>query len=365
MRRMKGAFLTDHPEKRATLTRIARELGVSAKTVSNAFNRPDQLSAELRARILETAARLDYAGPDPLARAFRKGRSGIVGVIYENGLSYAFDDPAAVAFLGGLASVIEPHGLGVTLIPGSSAGYGDPGRIATSMVDGVVAYSLATDDSALATIRQRALPLVTVDQPRLEVVPWVGIDDRRAAAEIARHLVELGHRAIGIVSFGMNLAADGGLHDLAALPPITLEVSARRMGGYADVLLASPGIGQVPVAHMTDSTEAEGARGARLLLDHAPDLTALICLSDRLAIGAYQVLRERGLAIPGDVAVAGFDDIPLASHLAPPLSTVSQPHREKGRRAGEALGALLNGDRADLAQEMPATFVPRASTSPR
>lgn len=355
--------MANDPGKRASLTRIANELGVSAKTVSNAFNRPDQLSADLRVRILETARRLGYAGPDPLARAFRMGRSDTVGVIYENGLSYAFDDPAAVTFLGGLAEVVEPVGMGLTLIPGSAAGYGEPGRIATSMIDGVVAYSLASDDPALANVRDRQLPLVTVDQPRLSGVPWVGIDDERAAAEVAEHLVSLGHRTVGIVSLGMNLAADRGLHELGRLPPITLEVSARRMAGYAHVLLARPGAGPVPVVHMADSTETEGAQGARILLQNAPDVTALICLSDRLAVGAYDALRERGRAIPDDVAIVGFDDIALARHLVPPLTTVSQPHREKGRLAGRALISLLDGDPAPVGDPLPATLVVRASTA--
>lgn len=351
--------------QRVTLTRIARELGVSAKTVSNAFNRPDQLSAELRARILDTARRLDFAGPDPLARAFRQGRSGMIGVIYANGLSYAFDDPAAVAFLGGVAEVIEPEGLGITLIPGSASGYEEPSRIAKAMVDGVVAYSLASDDPALNNVRQRGLSLVIVDQPYLPTMPWIGIDDERAAAEVARHVVELGHRNVGIVSFGLNRHPDRALYDLAHLPELTYEVSARRMTGYASVLLNTLGSERLSVVHMTDSTEAEGARGVHLLLDHAPALTAIICLSDRLALGAYAALGERGLTIPTDVSVVGFDDIALAQHVTPGLTTVRQPHRDKGRRAGQCLVALLRNDPAPTLQRLPHTFIERGSTSPR
>lgn len=355
--------MTSGPRKRATLTQIANEVGVSAKTVSNAFNRPDQLSAGLRARILETAQRLNFAGPDPLARAFRQGRSGMVGVIYENALSYAFDDPAAVAFLGGFSEVVEPRGLGLSLIPGSTSGYEEPGPILNAMIDGVVAYSLASDDPALDTARQRGLPIVTVDQPRLATVPWIGIDDEGAASEVAQHVVALGHQNIGIISFGLNRQPDRSLHDLGELPQITLEVSARRTAGNARVLLSSHGIGRIPVAHMADSTEAEGARGAHLLLQHRPGITAIICLSDRLAVGAYAALDERGIAIPDQISVTGFDDIPLASHLAPPLTTVRQPHREKGRLAGHCLLALLEGTNADPEHLLPYTFEERDSTS--
>ncbi len=356
--------MVDGPGKRATLTRIAEEVGVSAKTVSNAFNRPDQLSAGLRAHILETATHLNYAGPDPLARAFRHGRSGMVGVIYANGLSYAFDDPAAVAFLGGVAEVIEPEGMGLTLIPGSAAGYEEPGRMAKAMIDGVVAYSLASDDPALENAWQRRLPLVTVDQPNFENIPWIGIDDERAATDIARHVVDLGHRHIGIISFGLNRQPDRALHDLARLPAMTHEVSARRMTGFARVLLKSSGIEQVPVVHMTDSTEEEGTRGARLLLDHTPTLTAIICLSDRLALGAYSAIAKRGCAIPGDISVTGFDDIALAQHVTPALTTVHQPHREKGRLAGQGLLDLLGRTSAMPEQLLHYTLVQRESTTP-
>jgi DNA-binding LacI/PurR family transcriptional regulator len=352
--------------RRATLKEVAREVGVSAKTVSNAFNRPDQLSAELRERILETARRLDYAGPDPLARAFRQGRSGMVGVIYDSSLSYAFDDPAAVAFLGGFAGVIERVGMGLTLIPGSAAGYGEPRHLANAMIDAVVAYSLASDDPALENARQRGLPLVTVDQPRLPGVPWIGIDDEAGTAEIAGHIVGLGHRRIGIVSFGLNRHPDRALHDLEQLPEMTYGVSEGRMAGYARVLLGESGIGRVPVAHMVDSTQAEGAHGTRLLLDRDPRITAILCLSDRLALGAYATLEACGADVPGDVSVTGFDGIDLGQHIAPTLTTVAQPHREKGRLAGRALVNLLGGKAAESSQTLPHTFLPGASsTAPR
>src|SRR3712207_2156121 len=108
--------------RRMTLARIADELGVSAMTVSNAYNRPDRLSEALRARILETAGRLGYNGPDPVGRSLRRQRTDVVGVLYSNPLSYAFDDPAAVSFLGGLSSVTEVADLGLLLVPAAGGG---------------------------------------------------------------------------------------------------------------------------------------------------------------------------------------------------------------------------------------------------
>ncbi|MDQ3892278.1 MAG: LacI family DNA-binding transcriptional regulator, partial [Actinomycetota bacterium] len=95
-----------------TLTMIANEVGVSPMTVSNAYNHPDQLSEPLREQILETAKRLGYHGPDPVGRSLRRQRTDVVGILYSNPLSYAFDDPAAVSFLRGLSAVTEEADLG-------------------------------------------------------------------------------------------------------------------------------------------------------------------------------------------------------------------------------------------------------------
>ena len=128
-----------------TLTRIARELGVSAMTVSNAYNHPDRLSEALRERIFETAGRLGYQGPDPVGRSLRRQRTDVVGVLYSNPLSYAFDDPAAVSFLGGLSSVTEEADLGLLLVPAAGGGEAReraPRAAAQAAVDGFVIYSM-------------------------------------------------------------------------------------------------------------------------------------------------------------------------------------------------------------------------------
>ena len=164
-----------------TLTRIARELGVSAMTVSNAYNHPDRLSEALRERIFETAGRLGYQGPDPVGRSLRRQRTDVVGVLYSNPLSYAFDDPAAVSFLGGLSSVTEEADLGLLLVPaagGGSSGERDPRAAAQAAVDGFVIYSMSDEEPLLAAALERRLPAVVVDQPRKEGVPFVGVTTR-------------------------------------------------------------------------------------------------------------------------------------------------------------------------------------------
>lgn len=349
--------MTDLDRSRGSLKAIAAELGVSAKTVSNAFNRPDQLSPALRDRVMATATRLGYAGPDPLARAFRRGRTNMVGVVYANRLSYAFEDPAAVAFLSGLSEVLETDGTGLVLIPGLASDSRRAGGLAQAMIDGVVAYSLAADDPVLTAIQQRDLPLVLADQPRLAGHSWVGIDDQAAAAAVARHLIELGHRRIGIVSFGINRDARRELFTLAELPAATLEVSARRLAGYAGALREVVDLADVPGVHLPDSARSEGRIGTDRLLSAHPSLTALICLSDQLAAGARDALTARTATGELLISIAGFDGI-----NANDLTTVRQPHRDKGATAGRMLLATMRGEQEPTGVILPFEFVAASST---
>jgi DNA-binding LacI/PurR family transcriptional regulator len=355
-----------------TLRAIAEELGVSAKTVSNAFSRPDQLSAQLRDQVLSTARRLGYPGPNPLAAGLRRGRVGAIGVAYDNGLSYAFNDPVAVELLAGATTVAEPAGSGLLLIPGSA----DPARrvaaVSGAVVDGLVISSLADDDPLLAAAISRRLPLAVVDQPRPDRLaelgaagtPWVGIDDRAAAAAIAGHLLALGHRRIAVVSFGLHREPiRPGLADEAVQDTATYAVSRDRLAGYRDALSrAGLDWAGVPVFHGEDSTPAVGEAGAAAVLARAPRPTALLCLSDRLAEGALGAAARLGLRVPADLSVAGFDDAVPAAGLG--LTTVRQPTRLKGEAAVRDLLDRLAGRPAAGTRELPTELVVRASTGP-
>ena len=222
---------------RMTLHRVAAEVGVSAKTVSNAFARPDQLSVATRERVLAAAARLGYAGPDPLAASLRRGRVGALGFAYDHGLSYAFDDPVAVAVLAGISSVAEQAGSGLLLVPGSTPTERNVAAVAGAVIDGLVVFSLADDDPLLRPALARQLPLVVIDQPDPSAfqdtsgdgtTPWVGIDDQTAAAGAAAHLLALGHRHLGVISFGLAPRGFRGMADEAAQQRATYAVTRRR-----------------------------------------------------------------------------------------------------------------------------------------
>lgn len=334
-------------KRNPTARDVAAELGVSVKTVSNAYRRPDQLSADLRERILAAATRLGYPGPDPVASGLRRRRVGAIGVAYANRLSYAFDDPAARELLAGITGAAESAGAGLLLLPGSS----DPEKrrlaINDAIIDGLIVASLADDDPILRTALDRHLPVVVVDQPRPELlgpgIPWVGVEDRPAAAQAADHLLRLGHRRIGVVCFGLRRHSPRGLADLAEQARSSLAVSRDRLAGYRQAA-ESFGLAwaDVPVHQGTDSTPAEGETGALAVLAREPRPTALLCMSDRLAEGALRAAAALGLRVPRDLSIVGFDDaVPTAADLG--LTTVRQPQREKGRLAAQALlGAPRN-----------------------
>src|SRR3982074_586147 len=180
-------------KKRSTLESIARQMGVSKMTISNAYNRPDQLSPELRERILDTAHGLGYPGPTPLARPFRRARVGAVGMVFDSPISFAISDPAAALIVRGLASVCEMEHSGLLLVPGVPGSEAGKDLLRTALVDGFVFYCDYEDDPRLEVLRDRGMPYLLVDAPRRAGVSWVGIDDRDPARLVAQPRPDPGH----------------------------------------------------------------------------------------------------------------------------------------------------------------------------
>ena len=354
--------------RRVTVKEVAAELGVSPSTVSNAYNRPDQLSAALRERVFEAARRIGYAGPDPFGRGLRQGRANAVGVLFRDRLSYAFADPAAVMFLEGVSEAVEEAGLGLLLLPGGSLGGRDAEVVRGAAVDGIVVHSMASDDPLVGAVVERRLPAVIVDQPPVEGVPSVGIDDEGAARRAAEHLLGLGHRRLGVVSFRLALEERSGMVGPDRQGAATFRPSGARLRGVA-AAVEPAGIpwGGVPVYESVESGPDEGRVAAEALLAREPRPTAILALSDQLAFGVMEAAARMGLSVPGDLSVVGFDDVPGAARSAPPLTTLHQPHVEKGLRAGRKLVAQLRreqdpGDQEDLI--LPTRLVVRGSTAP-
>src|SRR3979411_2094619 len=167
-------------KKRSTLESIARQMGVSKMTISNAYTRPDPISPELRERVLPTARELGYPGPNPLASTLRRGRVGAVGMVFDSPVSFAISDPAAALIVRGLASMCEMEHSGLLLVPGVPGSEAGIDLIRTALVDGFVFYCDYEDDPRLEVLRDRDMPYVLVDAPQRAGVSWVGIDDPRA-----------------------------------------------------------------------------------------------------------------------------------------------------------------------------------------
>jgi DNA-binding LacI/PurR family transcriptional regulator len=356
-----------------TLQAIANELGCSAKTVSNAYNRPDQLSAATRERVLEVAARLGYLGPDPVAAGLRRGRVSAIGFAYPNRLPYAFSDPFMSDMLAGIGGTLEHSGTGLLLIPASATPEQAAAAVAGAVIDALIVGSLADDDPLLTVALGRRLPTVVIDQPypdRLAVVAgdrpvpaYVGIDDRAAARSAAEHVIELGHKRIGIVSFGLHRASTDGLIPAADRAAATFGVTRQRLLGYQDATDAARiDWSSVPVAAGPSSTVRDGFARAGILLDREPRPTALLCLSDALAEGTIEAAARRGLTIPDDVSVVGFDDAAPARALG--LTTVAQPAFDKGATAARILLALIAAKPSPEPQRLSTDLVFRYSSGP-
>lgn len=339
---------------KVTLQTIADELGISRTTVSNAFSRPDQLSDELRDRILSTAEELGYTGPDPAARRLRQGRAGVLGVVLKESLAYAFADPYAVAFLGGLAAEAEEAQLGLLLIP-CPPGTDQTAGVRDAVADAFCIFSLPDGHAVVAAALARNLPTVFVDGPRFADHPFVGIDNRAATGDAARHLLDLGHRQIAILSF--RLAADGrvGPVDEDRLSQAEYRISAERLDG---AIATMHGAGVDPLIYEIGvNTRGNAHAAATTLLTQESPPTAFLCLSDIIALGALDAAKNLGIDVPADLSVVGFDDVPDAASAH--LTTIRQGGREKGHAAGQLLQA---GENRQVL--LPHELVVRSSTGP-
>ncbi len=347
---------------RVTLQTVADKVGVSRMTVSNAFSRPDQLSETLRSTILAAAAELGYSGPDPAARALARGSAGSVGVLMTDSLSYAFTDEVATGFLGAVTAELAPTGLALSLVSSSVTGPRIPARDVP--MDGALVYSCLGDSAALDWLVRRNLPLVYVDQDPPADAPSINVDDRGGARSAAQHLVDLGHRRVGIVSGERH-----GPYDVLVEPLMASEhhVSRERMLGWTDAL-SPAGIEPLVVRQaLTPEDGAYQAAGVLLDLDEPP--TAILCFSDVMAYWVVRAAEDRGLSVPGDLSVVGFDDNPLARRMRPALTTVRQDVAAKGRAAAAALTEAIETVQAGGTPEarhvlLPTELVVRDSTAP-
>ncbi|WP_210479288.1 LacI family DNA-binding transcriptional regulator [Naasia sp. SYSU D00948] len=321
---------------RPTLAAVAELAGVSASTASLAFSGSGPVSAATRERVLAAAEQLGYGGPDPRAAALRRGRSGVVGVVMEDRLADAFRDPMNVAMLDGVADEAGAAGASLLLLTESG---GELSHLTSAPMDAAILVGCSTRiDESVDRLRLRGLPVVAVEAEERAGVFTIGLDNRRASAEGARHLRSLGHERVAVVALPLQPSSGS-----APLPAdwetrTTSHTALERLRGVRDVYPEFDG------AVATGSTVDAGLEAGRLVLSLSPRPTAVIAQSDLLAVGVLRAAEEAGLSIPDDLSVLGFDGI--RPELVRPwdLTTLVQPAQEKGRAAGAAVVRLLAGE---------------------
>ncbi|MPV50967.1 MULTISPECIES: LacI family DNA-binding transcriptional regulator [unclassified Pseudactinotalea] len=317
-----------------TLTEVARAAGVSLSTASLAFSGAGPIAAATRERVLGAAADLGYTGPNPMAASLRRGRSGVVGIVIDNDLRYSFRDPVSLQTLDGITESLGEAGYGVLLIPREDpAGRPHPLLQNAAIDAAILFYALAPRDRAVRTLRGRGVAMIALNgRPR--GATSITVEDERGMRLIAEHLRARGHTRVALATLPYSPGLRRGEVDPADDP--VYQVTAHRLAG-----LRSGGIEPVAIWECRGSLVDEGITAGHALLAHHP--TALVGQSDLIAAGMLLAVRERELAVPDDVAVAGFDGVDLPWIGEDRLTTIDQPRRDRGKVIAEAAIELAHG----------------------
>jgi DNA-binding LacI/PurR family transcriptional regulator len=338
------------------LVDVAKAAGVSQGTASNVFNRPELVRPEVRERVEAAAKQLGYEGPDPKGRLLRAGKVNAIGVVVHERLRVFLEDPHDLTMLTGIAEVCDARGSGMAMISAYREDEAPAWSIKSAIVDGFIVFCLEEGDRLLEEVRRRKLPFVAIDQDPGPNASSVRIDDRGGARMAAEHLVRLGHRRFGILALELSgdwhygpvtperrrsaryestrRRLDGYSESLAAAGPENLR---NQLDGYAEPLAAAGiDIDAVPIMEVLH-TRKNAAEATAELLARWPDTTAILAMSDLLALGVLDYAEASGIAVPERLSVIGFDDIPGAATAHPPLTTIAQPIRDKGRLAAKLI----------------------------
>ena len=322
-------------QNKITIKDMAKALDVSTATISNAFNRPDQLSESLRKKILEGCSRLGYEGPYSTARSLRTGVSGVVGILLSDDLRYSISDPVASQFLAGLGEVLDQRHCNMLLLSSDEGRSSLKSRQMESIVDGYIVYGGTHSSSLLERLASQRKPVVAVDV-KTDKFPTVNVDNCEAAYLSA--MLALKHEPKRVAIIALKLTHPSMVERISVeegyqgIPSVTYS----RWEGYFKALEECGYIDdQVDTFDIPLNLHRHACAAAFMLLEQADPPEVIFCMSDRIALGVLQVALQKGIDVPSDLKIVGFDGIAESQFTFPTLTTVHQFNELKGRKAGE------------------------------
>lgn len=335
--------MTSRRNRAVSMADVAARAGVSTQTVSRVTNGVGAVAPATRERVLSAMRSLGYR-PNAAARALKRGSFRSIGVVM-----FDLTKTGNVATLAAISDAATALGYTVTLVTERSRTSASVSsaftRLQEMAVDGLVLVIDSIPDDGPSYRLPRTLPLVVLDSTVVPGHARIDTDQTEGARLGVEHLIELGHATV---------------HHLAG--PLTSSIARQREASWHQVLLSHNL--QVPPAVYGDWTSLSGYRGAASLLED-PGCTAVFCANDEMALGLMHAAQDAGRSVPGDLSVVGFDDIPLAGDVTPPLTTVHQDFTEMGRACITRLATMIATDESDTATQLiPTSLVVRASTAP-
>lgn len=310
--------------KRVTAQDVAERAGVSSTTVSFVMNKVQgmRIMDETRQRVLKAAQELNFH-PNSSAQKTARGRTNVIGLVLRQDPEKAYSDLFLPQVMQGINSVTKPAGYQIlfTPLPPEDGDKDFHRLIQERHVDGLIVSGPTEDDLELNELFENGAKIVLMGNLRNSKVPLVDIDNQKAAEKAVTHLVDLGHKRVAFISNA----------------PLNYSSSRDRLEGYKDTLINKQISFDENLVFIADRTPESGAKAMKLLLSLEELPTAVFIASDTVALGCMHVLHENKINIPDEMAVIGFDDIPLSEFLNPPLSTIHLPAYSLGQTAASML----------------------------
>jgi len=331
-----------------TLEDVARLVGVSRSTVSRVINNHPNVRPEVRERVWKVIREVGYQ-PHAAARSLVTRRTQIIGMVIPEAVTTLFTDPFFPLLLRGATGACNAHQYQLMLsLFTAYANQQDIYRrvLRSGYLDGVVVASASLNDPLIPNLLRDGIPFVSVGRHPDERVNYVDVDNVGGARMAVEHLIRLGHQRIATIT-----------------GPLDMVAGQDRLNGYRQALQARGIPVEEELIAEGDFTESGGMAAMQRLLPASP--SAVFVASDTMAIGALKALRQAGRPVPQDIALVSFDDIPIASAIDPPLTTVRQPIERLGSMAIEVLLSVIEGPSEEGAPVhrivLPTELVIRAS----